>query len=279
MTKLMSVRHQGKEKVGELQGDALHVLAVDSMLDLIEVGGAARTGEIVPLADVAVIAPIPRPRRNVICIGKNYREHVAEFARSGFDTTLANADLPAHPIVFTKMPDAVIGPGEAIAYPVGLSEMLDYEGEVGVIIGKTCRNVARADALAHIFGFTLINDVTARDLQKRHAQWFIGKSLDTFCPMGPAIVTADEVAVDDIDIECRVNDELRQSGNTRDLIFDMATLIETLSAGITLYPGDIIATGTPSGVGAGFNPPKFLRPGDVVEVSSKAIGSLVNKVA
>lgn len=277
MTKLMSCRYKGREKVGELDGDALHVLAVSSMLELIEAGGAERTGEILPLSDIAPIAPIPRPRRNVFCIGKNYRDHVAEFVKSGFDAT-AKEDLPEYPIVFTKAADAVIGPGDAIAYPTGVSDMVDYEGEIGVVIGRLCRKVDRADALSHIFGFTLINDVTARDLQKRHGQWFIGKSLDTFCPMGPVIVTADELAATDIAIECRVNGEVRQSGNTSDLIFDMATLIETLSAGITLYPGDVIATGTPSGVGAGFNPPKFLKPGDVVEVSSPAIGMLVNRV-
>lgn len=277
MTKLMSFRHQGREKVGELEGSALHVLGAPSMLDLIADGGAERTGEIVPLADAAVIAPIPRPCRNIFCIGKNYRDHVAEFVKSGFDAT-AREDLPEYPIVFTKAADAVIGPGDGIAYPAGLSDMVDYEGEIGVVIGRLCKKVSRADALSHIFGFTLINDVTARDLQKRHVQWFIGKSLDSFCPMGPAIVTADELAADDIAIECRVNGELRQSGNTRDLIFDMAALIETLSAGITLYPGDVIATGTPSGVGAGFSPPKFLKPGDVVEVSSPAIGVLANRV-
>ena len=254
------------------------------MLALIEAGGQARrTGQSVALADAQLLAPIPRPRRNILCVGKNYLDHVGEFSRSGFDTS-RSADTPPeqppeHPIVFTKMPETVIGPGDAIPYPHGLSDKVDYEAEVAMVIGRKAHKVSRADALGHVFGFTLVNDVTARDLQSRHKQWFIGKSLDGFCPMGPAIVTADTVQADALDITCHVNGQLRQQGCTRDLIFDMGQLIETLSAGITLYPGDIIATGTPAGVGAGFSPPRFLLPGDVVEVASPQIGALVNTVA
>jgi len=278
MMKLATIRHAGTERVAELEGDTLHLLDAPSMLDLIAAGGAERTGETAALSSAVLLAPIPRPRRNIMCVGKNYREHVAEFQRSGFDTGKVVDDAPEHPIVFTKFPEAVIGPGDAIAYPDGLSDCLDYEGEIAVVIGKAGRGVKRADALDHVFGYILLNDVTARDLQKRHMQWFIGKSLDTFCPMGPVLVTADAVDAADIDIECWVNGERRQCANTRDLIFDIATLIETLSAGITLNPGDIIATGTPAGVGAGFSPPRFLVRGDVVEVRSAMLGSLVNTV-
>ncbi len=278
--KLLSVRHGDKEYVAELEGETLHLLDAPSMLALIAAGGAMRTGATLPLEEVRILAPIPRPRRNILCVGKNYHAHAHEFTRSGFDSSASSAvdAIPEHPIIFTKFPETVIASGDPIPYPDGVSEALDYEAEIAVVIGKTCRRVSKADALAHVFGYTLVNDVTARDLQKLHKQWFIGKSLDGFCPMGPALVTADSVAVEEIDIECRVNGEQRQSAVSRDLIFDIPTLIETLSAGITLYPGDVIATGTPAGVGIGFDPPKYLKKGDVVEVSSSVIGLLTNNI-
>ncbi len=172
----------------------------------------------------------------------------------------------------------MIADGEAIRYPAGVSDGVDYEAELGVVIGTGGRGIAKADALKHVWGYTIINDVTARDWQGRHKQWFLGKSFDTFCPMGPWIVTADAVDVADMTVKCWVNGELRQDANTRDLIFDVPTLIETISAGITLYPGDVIATGTPAGVGIGFDPPKYLRPGDRVRIEIGGIGTLTNPI-
>lgn len=279
--KLMTFRLNDEEGVGELRGDRVHVLDAPSMLALIEGQPIAHTGEEIALADVTILAPIPRPRRNILCVGKNYHEHAHEFTRSGFDSSAASAAdaIPTHPIVFTKFPETVIATGEAIQYPEGVSDAVDYEAEIGVVIGKACRGASKENALDFVFGYTLINDVTARDLQKQHKQWFIGKSLDTFCPMGPVIVTADSLAADNIEIGCRVNGEERQSANSRDLIFDIPTLIETLSAGISLKPGDVIATGTPVGVGIGFTPPKYLERGDSVEVYSSQIGSLQNQIS
>jgi 2-keto-4-pentenoate hydratase/2-oxohepta-3-ene-1,7-dioic acid hydratase in catechol pathway len=176
------------------------------------------------------------------------------------------------------MPETVIGPDQPIRYPRGASEQLDYEAELGVIIGKGGANISRANAMEHVFGFTIINDVTARDRQARYKQWFLGKSLDTFCPMGPWIATRDELNLDTTKVRCWVNDELRQDACTRDLIFDVPTLIETISQGLTLLPGDVIATGTPAGVGIGFTPPRFLNPGDRVSIEIDGLGRLVNQV-
>ena len=173
----------------------------------------------------------------------------------------------------------MIAAGDASRDPAGVSDSLDYEAELGVVIGRGGRGIAKARAYDHVFGYTIINDVTARDLQGLHKQWFLGKSLDTFCPMGPWLVTADEVEPENLTVKCWVNDELRQNANTRDLIFDIPTLIETLSAGMTLRPGDVIATGTPVGVGIGFTPPKFLQRGDRVTVEIQGLGRLSNKVA
>ena len=186
---------------------------------------------------------------------------------------------PTAPIIFTKAPETVIGPGQDIAYPTGLSDQIDYEAELGVVIGKRAKGVSKAQAHDHVFGYVIINDMTARDLQSKHKQWFIGKSLDTFCPMGPWLATADEVADDNLDLKCWVNGELRQSANTKDLIFDVATLVETLSAGLTLLPGDVIATGTPAGVGIGFSPPKFLARGDEIAIEITGLGLLTNRLA
>jgi 2-keto-4-pentenoate hydratase/2-oxohepta-3-ene-1,7-dioic acid hydratase in catechol pathway len=232
------------------------------------------------LAQIKLSAPIPRPARNIFCVGKNYSNHAREFSRSGFDAgQSAPADaIPACPIVFTKPPETVIGAGEAVWSAADVTSALDYEAELAVIIGKGGRGITKSDALSHVWGYTIINDVTARDWQQRHKQWFLGKSFDTFCPMGPIAVTADEIDSSKLDIKCWINGELRQNANTRDLIFDVPTLIETISAGITLYPGDIIATGTPEGVGIGFDPPKFLKPGDVMTIEIQGLGRLQNTV-
>lgn len=257
----------------------------ESMLDLIDRSQGehpqiACEGPGLDLSDVEIGAPIPRPKRNVFCVGKNYPDHAQEFANSGYDSSARSPEdtIPNSPIVFTKVPESVIGPDNPILYPSELSQSIDYEAELAVIIGKGGRGIRRDQAYDHVWGYTIINDVTARDLQSRHSQWLIGKSLDTFCPMGPWLVTADEVDPENLHIRCWVNGELRQDANTRDLIFDIPALIETISAGITLQPGDIIATGTPAGVGIGFTPPRFLEAGDEVAIEIDGLGRLRNSL-
>jgi len=212
-------------------------------------------------------------------VGKNYAEHAVEFSKSGFDGSAKEGEhVPEAPVVFTKPFTSVIGPGDAVPPHAELVKQLDYEAELTVVIGKGGRGIRKGDALGHVFGYTIVNDVTARDLQKLHRQWFLGKSLDGFCPMGPYIVTADELDVANLAVRCWVNGELRQNANTAQLIFDVPTLIETIAAGIALAPGDLIATGTPAGVGIGFTPPKFLRSGDVVRIEIQGIGVLENTI-
>ncbi|HTH59601.1 MAG TPA: fumarylacetoacetate hydrolase family protein [Paraburkholderia sp.] len=236
-------------------------------------------GEGRPLAAAKVLAPIGAPRRNVFCVGKNYHDHAEEFSKSGFDKSAqAGEHIPEAPVIFTKPASTIIGTGERIPRHAGVTQQIDYEVEIGVVIGKAGRGISKADALSHVFGYTIVNDVTARDLQKLHRQWFVGKSLDGFCPMGPYLVTADELDASNIDVRCWVNGELRQESNSKRLIFDIPTIIETLSAGMTLQPGDVIATGTPAGVGIGFNPPRFLQSGDVVRMEIPGIGILENQV-
>ena len=236
-------------------------------------------GPAVALAQVRLTAPLPQPRRNIFCVGKNYHAHAREFAGSGFDSSAkAGGDIPAVPIYFTKVPESVIGPNESILIVPEVSTAIDYEAELAVIIGKGGKGIKAADAMRHVWGYTIINDVTARDWQSRHLQWVLGKSFDTFCPMGPWLVSADECDGTRTQVRCYVNGEERQNASTTDLIFDIPTLIETLSAGITLYPGDVIATGTPVGVGIGFKPQKYLKAGDVVRVEIDGIGALENPV-
>ncbi len=232
----------------------------------------------VELATVQLLAPIPRPRRNIFCVGKNYHEHVREIALRGHDTTGGGEQAPEVPIIFSKLPDCVIGPGAAILCDRKVSIQVDYEAELAVIIGRRGRAIAPDEAMDHVWGYTIINDVTARDVQKRHKQWLLGKSQDTFCPMGPFAVTQDLLDHRATPIRLWVNDELRQNSTTEHMIFDIPTLIATISAGITLYPGDIIATGTPGGVGAGFDPPRFLNAGDRVRIEIPPIGRLENRV-
>ena len=232
----------------------------------------------VAVADVHVVAPLPKPRRNIFCVGKNYFEHAKEFSGSGFDGSAKTAGgVPTDPIIFTKVPESVVGPGAAIEMPA-VSTAIDYEAELTVIIGRGGKSIAAKDAMAHVWGYTIINDVTARDWQSRHQQWHMGKSFDTFCPMGPWLVSADELDGTKTQMRCYVNGEERQNVPTANMIFDIPKIIETLSAGITLYPGDVIATGTPVGVGIGFKPPKYLKAGDVVRVEIDGIGYLENPV-
>jgi 2-keto-4-pentenoate hydratase/2-oxohepta-3-ene-1,7-dioic acid hydratase in catechol pathway len=235
-------------------------------------------GDPVPLAEIELEAPIPRPRRNIFCVGKNYHDHAQEFASSGFDSSAAAGAVPKVPIIFSKVPESVIAAGDDIVMDSAVDASVDYEVELTVIIGKGGRGISKADALQHVWGYTIVNDVTARDLQGRHSQWLIGKSQDTFCPMGPWAVTADEIDLADTTVKTFVNGEQRQDSNTKLLIFDVPTIIETLSAGITLLPGDVIATGTPAGVGIGFKPPRYMGHGDVVRCEISGIGALENRI-
>ncbi len=230
------------------------------------------------ISDVILCAPVPRPRRNIFCVGKNYFDHAKEFSGSGFDSSMTKPgdDIPQDPIIFTKVPESVVATGSQVIIPRDVSTAIDYEAELAVIIGRQAKGVSEADAMQYVWGYTIVNDVTSRDWQSRHKQWHMGKSFDTFCPMGPWVVTADECDGQSVDVKCYVNGELRQNSNSRDLIFNIPKLIATLSAGITLYPGDIIATGTPVGVGIGFKPPKYLVDGDVVKVEIEKIGSIEN---
>jgi 2-keto-4-pentenoate hydratase/2-oxohepta-3-ene-1,7-dioic acid hydratase in catechol pathway len=242
-------------------------------------GGASmpeQTGQTLHLDQVQLEAPVPRPRRNIWCVGRNYHAHAKELRETVFKNS--NADPQAWPIVFTKVPECVVANGDDVRLPgAAVSSQIDYEAELAVVIGRGGRNISRAEALSHIFGYTIVNDVTARDVQMRHQQWDLGKSFDTFCPMGPWVVTADELDGTDTRVRCWVNDVLRQDARTQDLIFDLPTLIETCSRGITLMPGDIIATGTPAGVGMGMTPPSWLKHGDVVRIEIDGIGTLSNR--
>jgi 2-keto-4-pentenoate hydratase/2-oxohepta-3-ene-1,7-dioic acid hydratase in catechol pathway len=232
------------------------------------------------LGEVRLHAPIPVPRRDIFCVGKNYRDHVLEFGASGYDQPDRSQDMPEHPVMFAKATTSVTGPFDDIEPHRDVTSELDYEAELGVIIGVGGRGITREQAYDHVWGYTIIDDFTARDLQRKHKQWLIGKSLDTHCPMGPYAVTADEIAdVTALQVESRVNGEPRQSAPVKDLIFDIPELIATLSAGITLRAGDIIATGTPAGVGIGFDPPKFMVSGDVIEVSITGLGAQRNRIA
>ena len=269
----------GEDEVADLGPQPMAALIAEGASALSKARGAMDGAKRHRLADIQLLAPLPRPARNLFCVGKNYHEHAKEFAASGFDGS-AKEIVPEAPVIFTKPPSAVIGPGEPIPGHLDPTNSTDYEGELTVVIGKGGRGIAKADALAHVFGYTIINDVTARTLQHKHRQWVLGKGIDGFCPMGPAILTADEVP-DPTRLRLRtwVNDEPRQDTTLADLIFDIPTLIETISAGITLEPGDLIATGTPVGVGLGFSPPKFLKRGDRVRIEVDGIGVLENPVA
>ena len=290
--KLVTFEDGSSARVGVLDGDLVRdvtavddglptdmlgvITAADGVLDRIR--HATEAAPKVVLGDVTLHAPLPSPVGDVIAVGKNYPDHAKEFADSGFDATEKEV-LPSYPIIFGKSGSSIVGTGAPIVSgndPTGTS---DYEGELGVIIGREARSVDPKKALDHVFGFTIINDVTARELQSMHAQWFVGKSPDTFCPMGPCIVTVDEFGdVASASLQTTVNGEVRQSFALADMIFDIPTVIATLSAVMTLRPGVVIATGTGPGVGIGFDPPRFLRPGDVVDVTVDGIGTLSNPV-
>ncbi|CAN7467891.1 fumarylacetoacetate hydrolase family protein [Rossellomorea sp. LjRoot5] len=258
--------------VDDLPGDLLQgIEAGEGFLESVEAVLREKGGALPSFAEDEVkwLSPIPKVKRNIICVGKNYREHAIEMG--------GVQDIPKNIMIFTKATHTVIGHGETVLHHDDITEELDYEGELAVIIGKKGRGISPEEAMDHVFGYAILNDITARDLQKKHGQFFLGKSLDTTCPMGPFLVTKDEV--DDpqnLSITTKVNGEIRQSSNTGQMIFSIPTIISTISKGMTLLPGDVIATGTPSGVGKGYKPPRFLRKGDMVEIEIEGLGILTN---
>lgn len=228
---------------------------------------------------VKILSPIPVPVRDIICVGKNYAEHAKEVQKSSYSTLQSPNTVPEQPIIFTKATTSVIGPNEAIQLKNDPTNSTDYEGELAVIIGKEAKNISQSKAFDIIFGYTILNDVTARKMQNNHKQWFLGKSPDTYCPMGPSIITQDEIKdINKVELKTFVNGEQRQHGIVQDMVFNIPYLIETITKTMTLVPGDIIATGTPSGVGIGFEPAKFLKSGDKVKVEIQPIGKLENIV-
>lgn len=297
-----------KPHLGLVQGDevldidlaarALTLILPDQLLDLIddweraksgldalfkkaagrrfsEVKTFSAAGAVQQLSDVQLAAPIPRPRKNIMCLGLNYSEHAKESA----EARGRQASLPQYPVIFTKAPTTVNGPYAPIVIDPQVSQEIDWEVELAVVIGKGGKNIREEDAYSHVFGYCVLNDVTARDLQEQHRQYFRGKSLDGYCPMGPWLVTADEIAdPQNLNLSLRVNGVTKQDSNTSMMIFSIPRIIAVLSNGMTLEPGDIIATGTPSGVGFARKPPEFLKPGDVVEAEIQDIGMLRNPV-
>jgi len=282
----------------DLAARALNIIPHDQMLDLLDhyeqgmhelrtildkaagrrfsdVKTFTEIGAVHDLSDVQLAAPIPRPRKNIMCLGWNYAEHAKETALiRGHE-----AKTPEYPVIFTKAPTTVNSPYGNIIIDPTVSEEIDWEVELAVIIGKEGKNISEENALSHVFGYTVLNDVSARDLQSRHKQFFKGKSIDGYCPMGPWIVSADEIEdPQQLIVRLRVNGITKQEGNTSMMIFPIRTIIAILSKGMTLEPGDIIATGTPSGVGFARNPPEFLKAGDVMETEVEGIGVLRNVV-
>lgn len=283
--KLVTYQHAGRIAIGLLREDVLVDLSAvaPDMIALIELGepGLVRVREIAAIADgvpldrVRLLPPIHNPRRNVMCVGKNYAEHT----RESYEARGESVEAIEYPVIFTKATTCVNGPYDDIPFDAAISDKIDYEAELAVIIGRPLKNATRQEALAAVFGYTVLNDVTARDLQTLHKQFFKGKSLDGSCPIGPCIVTAE--AMPDpyaARITCHVNGELRQDSAAETMTFDIPTIIGHLSRGMTLLPGDIIATGTPSGVGFAMKPPIFLRPGDVVECAIEGIGAIRNRM-
>jgi 2-keto-4-pentenoate hydratase/2-oxohepta-3-ene-1,7-dioic acid hydratase in catechol pathway len=286
--KLITYRYKGETTIGAVSevDTVVPLTAVaGDMLSLIELGsdGLARAkaalGQLagaVALEQVSLLAPIPHPPRNIMCLGKNYVAHAEESFRAWGD----RVELPEFPIIFTKATTAVNAPFEDIPYDPAVSDMIDFEAELAVIISRSGRNISRAEALSHVYGYTVMNDISARDLQRRHKQFFKGKSLDGSAPLGPWIVTADEIEdPQNLHITCSVNGVLKQDSNTSLMIFDIAETIVQLSKGMTLLAGDIIATGTPSGVGFARTPPEFLRPGDEIACTVESIGTIRNRIA
>ncbi|NMC28191.1 MAG: fumarylacetoacetate hydrolase family protein [Syntrophomonadaceae bacterium] len=290
--KFVTFMDDGQARVGVLSSgrvsplDVLLGTSVGSMLDLIDrfqpqclaainqrlIAGNSPS---YALSDIKLLAPIPYPRRNVFCLGKNYAEHAQEIKISQITDTA----VPTHPIYFTKVASPAIGHGDMILVPKRITVEVDYEVELAVVIGKEGVDIPVEEAEEYIFGYTIGNDISARNLQAERKQWFKGKSLDSFCPMGPVLLHKSALPLPvESSIQCRVNGELRQDSNTRNLIFDIPSIISDLSQGMTLKPGDIILTGTPSGVGMGYDPPRYLKDGDKVECYIENIGVLSNRI-
>ena len=285
--KLVTYQYDGIERVGALTPDGAAILPLPypdmntliesaSFADLLSAASAAESsGASVPAAEAVLCAPIPRPRQDIICLGMNYRDHLTEAAN--YDSAFAK-ERPVT-VYFSKRVSQAVAPEGFIERHAGLTERLDYENELAVILGKTARDVKAADAADYIFGYTIVNDVSAREVQTAHKQFYFGKSLDGFTPMGPCITTADEIAFPPaLTLTTLVNGELRQNSNPSLLLNSIAEIIEELSSGMTLLPGTILATGTPAGVGMGFETPKFLASGDVVACTIEGIGTLRNTV-
>jgi 2-keto-4-pentenoate hydratase/2-oxohepta-3-ene-1,7-dioic acid hydratase in catechol pathway len=285
--KLVTYEADGGARIGALvQGGVVDLgMIAPDMLSLIDRGEAglaqARSaveaaGDVLPMERVRLLAPIPRPRKNIVCLGMNYAAHAYESCRAkGLPEK-----LPEHPVFFTKSPTTVIGPGAAIPHDPTVTAQLDWEVELGFVLGRTGKNIPKEDALGYIFGYTVINDISARDLQGRHQQFFKGKSLDGTCPMGPCIVTADELPdAGDLALSLRLNGKTMQDSRTRDLVFDIPTIVAALSRGQTVEAGDVVSTGTPSGVAMGLDPQTWLKAGDVLEAEIERIGVLRNTVA
>ena len=295
--KFLSFLYEEKEDYGVLLSDETGVLPMKTLLDQLDIPtpgdllgfirsygdslqerlaakAESSTHLALSLPDVELLAPIPYPRRNVFCVGKNYLDHATEIQAEGI-----NADVPTSPIYFTKVADPAIGQYGTTTIPTGYTNAFDYEVELAVIIGKDGKNIPSDQAFDYIFGYTIGNDISARDLQVKHGQWFKGKSLDGTTALGPYIVSTSEIETPpELGIICKINGEIRQNSNTKMFIFDIPTIISDLSKGLTLRAGDIILTGTPAGVAMGMNPPKYLKAGDKIESSIEKIGSLINFV-
>jgi 2-keto-4-pentenoate hydratase/2-oxohepta-3-ene-1,7-dioic acid hydratase in catechol pathway len=289
--RLITCEYQQRRYLGAVRGEVVYLPALagdvpNDMQTLIESGpdgwqdyhdsiDALPATYHLPSAAVRLLAPLPRPRKNILCLGLNYADHAAESSAAQGRA----ATVPEHPVVFTKAVTSVTGPDADIPYDGSITTQLDWEVELAVVIGTPGRHIPEDQAMDHVFGYTVINDLSARDLQFRHKQYFLGKSLDGACPMGPVIVTADELrSPQDLDLRCWVNGHLKQHGNTRQQIFSIAAVIATLSRGMTLEAGDVISTGTPAGVGFARTPPEFLQPGDIVECEVAGIGRLRNRI-
>ena len=280
--------HTPQGKVfGAVEGDSFRPFKVGGgalrdlrhVIKMIGAGSKPEYGEPVALARAKLAAPVGPLTKNVICVGKNYYDHAREFAQSGVDQSGDKQDVPADPVIFTKSTSSLADPGQKVVAGLDPTHTVDYEGEFGVVIGKRAKNVKCEDALDYVFGYTIVNDLTARAVQQKHKQWFLGKSLDGFCPVGPYLVTRDEFGVPaEQELTTYVNDERRQSAKLKDMIFDVPSFIETVTAYVPLEPGDLLATGTPAGVGIGFSPPRYLQPGDVVRIAISGLGELINPV-
>ena len=292
--KLVTFQTEGKEKTGILEGDRVIEIissqgkSLNNMLDLIDAVGEKdniinfpliqdlEQGKIYEINDVKILAPVRYPRRNFFCLGMNYADHAKEVA---FTETEKKPEVPKFPVYFSKLAYPALEDKGIIPYDEELTKMVDYEVELAVIIGKEGKDIKEDEALNYVFGYTIANDISARNLQGKHGQWFKGKSVDNYAPLGPYILTADELEnPSGLQLKCYVNDELRQNANTKDLVFSIPRVISDLSRGLTLRRGDVILTGTPSGVGLGFKPYKFVKSGDVIRCEIDKLGSVTTYI-